>query len=364
MSNKIRYVAIVPVLVFILTGCTKDLVCENQILTRNEITLENASFTFDYQEENFGKTFPNYFISAGDVLDVLFHIQTKSTDPNYQFILETDHKIVIKFTSTPELNEEQYIRPDGTISLPVLGQVKAAGKTVAELQQELQSQYSRVLQNPEIHILVPEFSKRIEELKQDLHTAPRGLSRLVTVRPDGHVTFPMVGEMNVLGKTIAEVNKTLNAGYLKIFRGLQVDLFLEKASGSNVYVLGSVNKVGAYEVTRPITVLEALTLAGGTTPNAQLENIVVMRRNDKEKKVIATEINIDDILNFECGSKNFYLKPYDMVYVPRTGLAETAQIARDLMDTMMFKGWSFNFSPMGDLINTGINSPTTIYTNP
>jgi polysaccharide export outer membrane protein len=361
--NK-NYVVIVSAITFILTGCTKDLACENSMLNDNEMLVENAGFSFDYQKENFERTFPNYFISAGDVLDVLFHIKTDIDDVKYQFLLENDNKVVIKFTHTPELNEEQYIRPDGTISLPVLGQVKAAGKTVVELERELRSQYSHVLQNPEIHILVPEFSKRIEELKKDLHTAPRGLSRLVTVRPDGNVTFPMVGDMNVLGKTVPEVSKSLNGNYVKIFRGLHVDLFLEKASGSSIYVLGNVNKAGSYEITRPINILEALALAQGVhkssmsggsfgiSDSSALDRIIVLRRHEKEKKLVATQVDVASLLEFECGSQMFFLKPYDIVYVPKSDMAEAADMMRDIANITLFRGWSVNLSPIGNVLTS------------
>ncbi|MEY3879309.1 MAG: hypothetical protein RIQ94_104 [Pseudomonadota bacterium] len=352
MLNKKNYL-ITSALALLLTGCAKELTCKNELLTNNELLIENTSFSFDYQEQNFGRVFPKYFISAGDVLDVLFHIKTDFSDQaSYQFQLENDNKIVVKFTHTPELNEEQYIRPDGTVSLPIVGQIKAAGKTVTEFQQELRSKYSSVLQSPEIHVLVPEFSKRIEELKNDLHTAPRGLSRLVTVRPDGYVTFPLVGEINVLGKTITEMNEKLNKDYLKVFRGLQVDLFLEKSSGSSVYVLGNVNKVGAYDISRPITVLEAITLAGGTAPSTDLEKVIILRRNEQAKKLVATLIDAEAALNWQCGSQSFYLKPNDMVYVPRTGLADAAEVARDLKDTIMFRGWGINLNPVGNFINS------------
>ncbi len=349
----IHYKAFTLMIIFLftLTGCANNLTCKDQLLTSEELLIDNTSFSFDYKEGNFNRTFPEYYISAGDILDVLFHIQTHFSDKSYQFKLENDNKIFIKFAYTPELNEEQYIRPDGTISLPILGEVEAAGKTVIELQKELREKYSRVLQNPELHILVPEFSKRIEELKKDLHTAPRGLSRLVTVRSDGYVTFPMVGEINVVGHTVPTINKELNKRYESIFRGLQVDLFVHKSVGSNVYVLGNVNKVGVYEMTRPITILEALTLAGGAVLGSDLEEVLVLRRHPKERKVVATRVNVEKILDFQCDSENFFLKPDDLVYVPKTGLTEAADSANTLKDIIMFKGWGVNLSPVGNVLD-------------
>lgn len=304
-----------------------------------EIELERTSFTFSMNEHPFD-LFTEYRIVPGDILDVLFQFSTwlKRED----FKLEIDHTIQIRFVYAPELDIEQRAKPNGYITLHYIGDVYIVGKTVEELKKELQQRYKDILQIPEITVIVPEFRANIKELKADLHTAPRGLSRLVTVRPDGYVTFPMVGDVFVARKTIPEVNKILNDMYDKIMPGLHCDLFLETAAGSDIYVLGEVNKPGVYSIPRPITVLEALAMAGSYTSGAQLDSVFIIRK--QEKILVATRIDLANTLSLDVNSKFFYLMANDIIYVPKTWLRDSAEVARDIADVLFFKGWSLGMS--------------------
>jgi len=309
-----------------------------------EVEMDQVSFTFSEQEAPFN-LFPDYRLAPGDVLDVLYQIKTWKEQE--KFVLAVDHEITVKFPKVPELNESERVRPDGKISLPYLGEVYVVGKTVDELTKELESRYSKVLKDVELYVVVPEFRSAIRELKADLHTAPRGLSRLVTVRPDGYCTFGMVGDLFVAGKTVPSVNEVLNERYKEILPGLSVDLFLERHSGSVVYVIGEVDAPGAHNVLKPTSVLEALTLAGGALPTAKLSRVVVVRRHGS--KMIATNVDLKKILRLKKGSKFFYLKPDDIVYVPRRLISKWAEIMREISDIVLFNGWGtsvrYDFTP-------------------
>jgi polysaccharide export outer membrane protein len=258
------------------------------------------------------------------------------------FKLAVDHTVTVKFVHVPELNEEQRVRPDGNISLPYLGNVYVVGRTLDELIQELKKRYSSILQNPDLYVIVPEFRSRIKELKADLHTAPRGLSRLVTVRPDGYVTFPMLGDVFVAKKTLPDINKELNTMYDRILPGLHVDLFLEKHAGSKIYILGQVKSPGAYDISKPMTLAEILAISGSFLPGAKLDSVIVMRRH--EGKVVATKIDFRNTLTAKGGYTLFFLKPDDIVYVPKKVITEAGELMRDLADVLLFRGWSVGFS--------------------
>lgn len=318
---------------FLTIGCTRG----KGVSSDREIVLNGDTFSFDrgiYPSQQ--GLFPAYRIVPGDLLDILFQIQTWLKREDFQLAL--DYSISVKFVNTPELNETQRIQPDGKISLPYIGEVYVLGKTVSGLTKELEEQYSKILRDPEIYITVPEFRSRIKELKTDLHTSTRGLSRLVTVRPDGYATFPLTGDIFCGQKTIPEVKNILNKMYEKILPGLHVDLFLEKHAGSAIYILGQIAQPGVYKIPRPITVIEAIALAGGYGTWAELNNITVFRRHDR--KLVATSINLKKTLDPDDKSKFFYLKPDDIIYVPRTGISKLAQIMSEISDILFFRGWS------------------------
>jgi polysaccharide export outer membrane protein len=324
------FIGLILGIVFIVAGCATD----HDKLPGDEMMFGKESFSSDSDKHPYN-VFSQYFIKPGDQLDVLFQIRTWIEKKDFK--LAADHVIEIKFVHNPELNEQQTVRPDGNISLPYVGEIYVVGKTIVELQKELKEYYSKVLRKPELYVLVPEFRSAIKELKKDLHTAPRGLSRLVTVRPDGHVSFPMVGELFVVNKTIFDVNKCLNEMYEQIVPGLHVDLFLEKHSGTRIYVMGEVNRAGAFNIMKPISVVEAITLAGSYLPSAKLNSIVVVRKMNA--KMVATIVNLEDTLALKQDSRFFYLQPDDIVYVPKTRIAKASEVANYLSDMVFFRGW-------------------------
>lgn len=327
----------VTALAVLAAGCSTPY---SKIPVGEEVLLGKTSYSFD-EEEATANIFREYKIAPGDVLDVLFQIQTWTEKEKFE--LAVDHTVDIKFTQTPELNQSQRIRPDGTISLPYIGNIHVVGKSVEELTRELEEKYGTILRNPKLYVIVPEFRSAIKELKQDLHTAPRGLSRLVTVRPDGHVTFPMVGDVKVVSRTIPEVNKELNTLYENVLPGLHCDLFLEQHSGSVVYVAGRVKSPGSYKIVKPISILEALTLAGGTLYGGAMDGVIVVRKRDE--KLYATRVDLTRSLSFEEESEFFYLRADDIVFVPATSIATTAEIARDISSILFFRGWGINIEP-------------------
>ena len=293
--------------------------------------------------------FEEYRIASGDVLDVLYQARTWRKQDT--FTLAVGNVVAVKFVHHANLNQEQSIRPDGTISLPYLEEVHVIGKTVQGLTDELREAYADILKDPEIYIVVPEFRNAIKELKKDLHTAPRGLSRLTTVRPDGYATFPMLGDMQVNGRTVPDVRKELDNKYEEILPGLNVDLFLREHAGRRIYVLGSVENPGAYEISRPTTVAEALALAGSYTPAANLDRVAVMRR--QKDKMTGAFIDLEKALRLKERGRFFYLQPDDIVYVPRRALNRWATVMREISEVILFRGWSVGVSGSYELNDKG-----------
>ncbi|MEK6737077.1 MAG: polysaccharide biosynthesis/export family protein [Planctomycetota bacterium] len=273
--------------IFTLSGCATH---REHVYPGGEV-IDSSSALFDFTDDQYDP-FKEYRIYPGDLLDIMYQVTSWSeTD---RFTIAVDHLVSVRFIHTPELNVEQMVRPNGKITLPYLGEVYVVEKTVDELEKHLKKRYSKIFKNPSHFVVVPDFKKHITEFKQDLHTAPRGLSRLVTVGPDGWVTFPMVGNINVAGLTIAEIDAKLTELYQSIMPGMNVDIFLEKHRPLNVYVVGEVAKPGAYDITKATPLVHILTLAGTPFYWANLTDVVVMRKRDD--KILATRVNIKNML--------------------------------------------------------------------
>ncbi len=333
MKTLARTLSLLTVPALLLCGCATNV--KTDLPLGEEIVLGRTSFSFDEEQAPYD-LFASYRIKPGDVMDVLYQIRTwveKDT-----FTLAVDHTVNIIFVHAPELNQVQKVRPDGTISLPYIGVVRVIDKSIDEITEELKGRYARILRNPDLYVLVPEFQSAIKELKQDLHTSPRGLSRLATVRPDGYITFPMLGDTLVAGRTVPEVNKELNERYEQILPGLHCDLFLERHSGTVIYVTGEVLRPGTYPINKPISVIEALSLSGSFSPTARLDSVMVVRRH--EEKMVARRIDVRDHLDFTTESSMFMLQPDDIVIVPKSKLAHAAEVMQQVADVLMFRGWS------------------------
>ena len=336
----------------VAVGCAQTRV--NELTVGEEMVVGRTTFAADVHEDAYAM-FADYRVVPGDVLDVLYKVTTWVEET--EFHVAIDHVMSVKFVNHPELNETQQVRPDGRISLPYLGSVRVVGKTVEELSEDLRAQYAEHIRDPDLYIVMEAFRGAINEFKRDLHTAPRGLSRLTTVRPDGYATFAMVGDVHVVGRVIPEINEELNRRYREILPGLSVDLFLEKHLGSRIYVFGEVHQPGAFQILRPTSILEALALAGSVNRSARIDSILVLRQ--QADRVVATRLDLretmmptrarrqtddsDGMTRYPVAKgRIFYLRPDDVVFVPSRPLSTAAQISREVADVLFFRGWGFS----------------------
>lgn len=281
--------------------------------------------------------FLQYRIQPGDVLDVVFQIKAQQAQ---EFRINLYHRIQVTFPDLPELNSEQKIMPTGEIILPYIGEIKVLDLTPEEATKLLEKKYERILLDPQVTVKVTNIDVRIEQIRDDLKTAARGLSKLVNVRPDGYATFPLIGDHFVAHKTIDQVNQLIQERYSNYLPGMQADLFLHEQAGSVVYVLGEVNKPGTYEIKKPINLLQAITLSGSFTERAKLETVILFRKH--EQKLIARRVNLKNLMTLKDSTAFFFLKPEDIVYVPKTQISSLAILMRQIADIALFNGWSIS----------------------
>lgn len=104
------------------------------------------------------------------------------------------------------------------------------------------------------------------------------LTREVVVRPDGMISFPLVGDVAAEGRTVEELRIDLAKRLIKYIPAVNVTVAVTKVLSYKVYVLGRVAKPGEYLVGHYTDVLQALSLAGGLTPFAAENDIKIVRR--------------------------------------------------------------------------------------
>ena len=152
----------------------------------------------------------------------------------------------------------------------------------------------------------------------------KDLDKDVAVEPDGGIAFPLVGNMNARGLTLAELSKkvadALRAGnMLPNVTDPEVTVSLVKSSGNSFSVIGQVKQPGTFVTDTQVDVMQALSLAGGLTPFASKSRILVLRRDGSgvQSKIPFDYSSVED---GEQLNMNIVLQGGDVVVVPQAGL--------------------------------------------
>jgi len=140
------------------------------------------------------------------------------------------------------------------------------------------------------------------------------LTQEVVVRPDGMISFPLVGDISAAGRTIEDVRLELVKRLNKFVPNPHVSVLATKILSYKIYVIGRVNKPGEFLVGHYTDVLQALSLAGGLTPFAAENDIHVMRRTRGEQQVF--QFRYGDIRKGKELGQNIILERGDVVMVP------------------------------------------------
>ena len=134
------------------------------------------------------------------------------------------------------------------------------------------------------------------------------------ILPDGSITYPLAGRVEVLGLTSLETEKRIAEKLKGYLPDPQVSVVIVSIEGNHAHVLGKVMKPGQIPMTGPMTVLDALSVAGGLDKFADRSSIKVLRNTPQGQKAIP--IYYDQLLRGEHLESNITLNPGDTVLVP------------------------------------------------
>lgn len=221
---------------------------------------------------------------------------------------------------------ELEVQPDGTITLPLLGQVRAARMTVDGLREHLEELYKKYYKVPAITVTPIKVNTRLQDLiaSVDARQGVGGINLKLTVTPAGKVYMPGIGALCAQGLTLEELSDEIDARYNATIPGVDVTPVLDQRAPRYVYVLGEVVKPGQYTLTGPTTLMGALAMAGGWHPGANLRQVVVFRRGD-DWRLMATMLDIKGALygRRPAPADEIWLNDSDIVVVPKTQIQAT-----------------------------------------
>jgi polysaccharide export outer membrane protein len=136
----------------------------------------------------------------------------------------------------------------------------------------------------------------------------------VLVRPDFGLSFPLVGDLDARGKTVDQLREEITERLKKYIPSPVVTVATKVLAGNHIYVVGKVQRPGEYPVVRNVDVMQALSLAGGATPFAAVNDIIVLRRESAGQIVLHFQYN--DVARGRDLRQNVVLQPGDTVVVP------------------------------------------------
>ncbi len=276
-----------------------------------------------------------YKVHMGDRLLVEF---SRKWDRVAEYTLGIGDRFQIKAHNVPsgiDLDLETFVAPDGTISYHNSGQIKVMGLSLSKIDVILTSKLKETYPEVEVDIFLTEADYRTEQFIQLLLQNPTGSTRELTVNQNGRISVPGVGAMDVIGRTLEELETLINGKLAAQGLGsLAVSLNSTFVATSTFAVVGEVQKPGTYPMNGHVTLVEALATAGWETPIADMERVVVLTRDDTGD-VIGRLYNVKETLERGGSLQNVRLTPQDTVLVVRSGIGNANRFVEQYVRNML-----------------------------
>jgi len=240
------------------------------------------------------------------------------------YIIGPEDVLDIQVWGSRDLNQVVFVRPDGRLSLPLVGEISVAGKTVQQLQDHLSAVYEKTVKGAIVTVIVKEIKSRpvyfiggfgrpgVMQLTRDLSLL-QAISVIGGVLPnaDAEKGFVLRGERRIP----IDFNRLVQRGDLSQNPRLEPGDSVVVPLADAVYVNGEVKSPGAVKYTGDLTILKALTQVGGLTPLAAGGRVDVLRGNAEKKERI--RVDVDKMMRSPDENPDIRLQPNDIVFVPQ-----------------------------------------------
>ncbi len=179
-----------------------------------------------------------------------------------------------------------------------------AAKTPEEKAADARSAAAGAPVDPNAYVIGPEDILSVKVWREPEN------SGIFSVRPDGKIALPLIGEVQAAGLTPLRLSAAIAEGLQRILTHPEVTVSVEKVNSKKYYIQGEINKPGAYPLVVPTTVLEALVNAGGFRDFANTKKITILRGTQTFK------FNYKEVSKGRKMEQNIQLQPGDQIFVP------------------------------------------------
>lgn len=309
---------------------------------------------------------PEYRLRVDDEIAFVFRLTREQSALPYELQIGdvirieslTADNTAAESAEIDNIRRDLVIQPDGTISLPLLGQVRAARMTVEGLRQQLEERYKQYYKVPAITVTPLQINTRLEDLlaSVDARQGVGGLQLQVKVTPAGKIYMPGLGAVMAHGLTLEELKFEIDARYAATIPGVAVTPVLTQRAPRFVYVLGEVAQPGQFPLSSPTTLMGAIAMAGGWNPGANLRQVVVFRRGE-DWRLMATMLDVKGALygRRPTPADEIWLNDSDIVVIPKTPIQATDEVIEQYFTRGLYSLFpqfafgQFNFSNFSTL---------------
>jgi polysaccharide export outer membrane protein len=264
---------------------------------------------------------PEYRLRVDDQLECLYRLTREETSEPYE--INVGDELQIELVSDERLKRILVVQPDGTITLPLLGQVKATRITVPQLRDKLESSYMKWYPpQPGVTVTPIKVNTRLEDLRATVDNRSGvvgGQGVRVRVTPEGTISLPAVGIVPAQGLTLEELKTEIDLRYAATISGIEITPVLAQRAPRYCYVLGEVRIPGRYTLEGPTTVMQAIAMAGSWNFGANLRQVVIFRRAN-DWRLLATMVDLQGAMlyaNEPCPAGEIWLNDSDVIILPK-----------------------------------------------
>lgn len=240
------------------------------------------------------------------------------------YIVGPEDVLDVQVWDNKDMNQVVFVRPDGKTSLPIVGEIQAAGKTVQELQDSLTAAYSKKVKEPAVTVIIREIKSRPVYFlggfgKPGALQLMRDLTLLQAVALVGGVTTTADSETGF----VLRKDKKIPVDFTKLLQkgDLSQDIKLEPGDSvvapiaDVVYLQGEVRSPGTVKFTQDLTMVKAISQGGGFTPMAAGGRVDIIRWKGEKRERI--RVDVDKMMRAPDENPDVMLKPDDIIIVPQ-----------------------------------------------
>jgi polysaccharide biosynthesis/export protein len=311
---------------------------------------------------------PEYRIRVDDRISFVFRLTREMTSTPYE--LQVGDQIRVESLTgdaggptegtQDDVRRELIVQPDGTITLPLLGQVRAANMTIDGLRAHLEERYTKYYKVPAITVTPLAVNTRLQDLINAVvaRQGNGGQQLESVVNPDGRLFLPGLGAICAQGLTVEELKIEIDARYDATIPGVDVTPVLTQRAQRFVFVLGEVKTPGRFTLEGPTTLMGAVAMAGGWNIGANLKQVVVFRRGD-DWRLLATMLDVNGALygRRPVPADEIWLNDSDIIVIPKTPITVVDEFVNQFFTNGLYSAFpqfafgTFNFDNFRSISN-------------